>query len=90
MSASSNGAPHTEQVLYGAPRTASKNCAYHDLVELGHTICRACLDRDLARKLKKSVEEITETRQRQELANKHLCDQGILHHIYTRWISSLF
>ncbi len=72
MSASSNGALHTEQVLDGAPRTTSKNCAHDDGVELGHTISRACLDLDLARKLKTSVEEITEARQRQELANKHL------------------
>ena len=81
MSASLNGAPHTEQVLDGAPRRASENCAHHDQVELGHTMCRACLDRDLARKFKTSVEEITEARKRRELANKHLCDQGILHHI---------
>lgn len=73
-SASSDG----EKMLDGVPRTASKNCAHLDQVELGHTMCRACLDRDLARKLKKSVDEITLARQRKELANKHLCDQGIL------------
>jgi hypothetical protein len=39
---------------------------------IDHTMCRACLDLDHARKLKTSVEEITEARQRQELANKHL------------------
>ena len=47
-------------------------------VEHGRTMCRACLDRDLARKLEITPEEIAEQRKRKELEKKYLLDQGIL------------
>ena len=72
MLASSNGARIPNKCSMAPPEQHPRIACIHDQVELGHTMCRAFLDRDLARKLKTSVEEITEARQRQELANKHL------------------